>query len=239
MYNDQQFSKNRPNVGVTVVPFIYEDGKIKALVYRRPDDAEVFPGKYAFPNCFYDREKVKTAEEAAASALLSKTSVKLPHIEQLHTFSGDYIDPDRINTVNITYYAILRVSEVDHVGLDEFKKEWLPIEYIMALSDMFAFNHFEVFEMAWNRIRAKADYTPIAARFIDPQFTIGEFQKLTELLLGFELNNARFRDRIESSALLVPCEGVLKKGNTRHAQVYRLNPQHEGIFFPRSMTKGK
>lgn len=238
MYNHDLYSNKRPNVGVTVIPFIYDEKKIKALVYRRAADAEVFPGMLAFPNCFYDRELVSSADEAAINALSSKGDIEIPYFEQLHTFSGDYIDPERINTVNITYFSLVRFSEVKEIGAHLFEKEWMTTDEIINKKDQFAFNHFEVFAMAWDRIRAKAEYTPIAASLLDKMFTISEFKALTELLLGYELNNARLRDRIEVSDLLIPCEGCFG-GTTRPAQLFKLNPLNDGIFYPRSMTKPK
>jgi 8-oxo-dGTP diphosphatase len=239
MYNDELYSKKRPNVGVTIIPFIYDEGEIKALTYKRDLDAEVFPGRLAFPNCFYDRENVESAEEAAIGALLSKTSIELPYFEQLHTFSGNYIDPERINTVNITYFSLVRLADVSEIGDPHYEKEWLTVDEIIAKKDLFAFNHYEVFDYAWKRIRAKAEYTPIATNLLDEMFTIVEFKKLTEKLLGFELNNARLRDRIEVSELLIPCEGMFKTHSTKPAQLYRLNPLNDGVFYPRSMTKAK
>ena len=39
---EDNYSDRKPNVGVTVSPFIYEDEKIKVLLYKRSDDSEMF-----------------------------------------------------------------------------------------------------------------------------------------------------------------------------------------------------
>ena len=115
MYQSQKYNDSRPNVGVTVVPFIFEDGIIKTLVYKRASDSEVFAGQYCLPNAIFDIKKFNSLDETAQFALIEKTSVKLNHIEQIHTYSGLYIDPDRINTVNVCYFSICSKKDIQNV----------------------------------------------------------------------------------------------------------------------------
>jgi Uncharacterized conserved protein len=235
-YNPEIYNDQRPNVGVTIVPFIYDEQVIKTLVYKRPIDAEQFANTHALPNCFYDRKKFKTTDEAAKHALLVKTNISIPYMEQLHTFSGDHIDPNRINTINITYFALLRKSDILNISEKNFVSEWMDVDKLLK-KDNFAFNHHEVLSLAWNRICSKAEYTPIATQLLDEKFTIVEFKALTELLMNTKLNNSRFRDRVEKSELLIPCSGEFENRKTRPAQLYTVNPHIKDFFYPRSMTK--
>lgn len=238
MYRTDDFKNNRPNVGVTVVVFKYENGLIKTKVYKRSKESDVFPEYIALPNSFYDIKKHSNLEEAAKYALNFKTNMDIPFFEQLETFSGLYIDPERINTVNVSYIAIINDSEIKEVNVENnnFEDKWLEVEYLINNVDM-AFNHKEVLISAYNRLKAKAEYTPIACHLLGECFSIKDLKELTEILINDKLDNSRFRDRIKKSDMLVEVEGLYKKGANRPAQLYSLNKLYSGFFYPRSLTK--
>lgn len=245
MYNPAIHNDARPNVGVTVALLAFDstDRKIKTLVYHRKDDAEVFAGKLSLPNCPFDRQMFSSLDEAAVYSLDSKTDIKTPKIEQLYTFCGDYIDPERIITINTTYFSTINKSEVSSLNNESntYYTEWIEIEEALNKPDShFAFNHKEVLSLAWNRLKAKAEYTPVALSMLGESFTITEFRELTEMLIGTELNDSRFRDRVKKSNLLV-ASGNKSKSPTdkggKPAAVFSMNSDFKGEFFPRSLTK--
>lgn len=235
-YDSDKYSASRANIGVTVVPFIYENNVLKVLVYKRNENAEEFPHMLCLPNAFYDLTKGFTnLNQCAEYALAEKTNVKLNFIEQLATFSGDYIDPNRINTVNVAYFSLCRKEDIEHVGENsKFDSFWMSIDE--ALATEFAFNHGEVLKTAYNRLKAQSSYTPIAALLLDKQFTILEFKTILEYLLEETLDNSRFRDRIQKSDVLIG-KDEYKKGNNRPAQLFELNVSAKDIFYPKSLTK--
>ncbi|MGD1524622.1 NUDIX hydrolase [Vibrio owensii] len=235
MYNPKEFDDYRPNVGVTVIPVIYKDGELKVLAYARSSDAEEFSDTLAFPNGFFNRQKHNTAEEAAIDALKMKADAKLAHFEQLETFSGNYIDPNRITTVNITYFALLKPNEVsfDEAGAGQ----WLSIESLLSLSEIeFAFNHKEVLECAYERIKAKADYSPVALNLLPDEFTINDFLLLTQTLMGRTINEKTFRTKLQKSELLISTgRKHAASKQQRPSMLYRINPDFEGCFYPRAL----
>lgn len=235
-YNTDQFSHTRPNVGVTVAPFIYKDGKIKVLVYKRSKDSEVFPDCFCLPNRFFDITEFQDSDSAAYYALEEKTNVKIPHMQQFKTFSGTYIDPERIVTVNICYYSILREDEVSSVSLEQpFETFWMNVEDALKLN--FAFNHNEVLALAYEKMKSSAEYTTDPIHFLPEEFTIAELRDLVSLLLDIELNNSRFRDRVEKSGILTKCEGKKRQSANRPPQLFTFNKNFNGFFYPRSLTK--
>lgn len=236
-YQASKYDHLRPNVGVTVVPFIYKDESLKVLVYLRPEDADEFPGAYALPNCFYNIEKHENTEQAANEALSLKTSVSIPYLEQLHTFSGNHIDPNRINTINICYFALLRENNILPSGSGQFETKWVSVEYALNNLD-FAFNHKEVLEKAYDRVKAKAEYKPVACFLLKKKFTIAKFRDITSDLLGITLDNSIFRDKIKQSDILIECTGEKDTETSgRPAQLYSFNSGHTGYFYPRALTK--
>lgn len=234
-YNIEKYNSKRANIGVTVVPFIYEDNTLKVLLYKRHEDAEEFSGYHALPNAFYDIEKFQTLEDCATYSLAEKTNLHVRFLEQLATFSGSYIDPNRINTVNVSYFSLCR--RADLVAVEEHAKfniEWVDIN--IALSMELAFNHSEVLNVAYERLKAKASYTPIAAYLLEEEFTILEFKSIIEYFIDEKLDNSRFRDRIQKSDVLIGLD-KFKHGNNRPAQLFTLNFSAKDIFYPKSLTK--
>lgn len=235
MYNPKEFDDFRPNVGVTVIPVIYQDGELKALVYTRPWDAEEFSDTLAFPNGFFNRQKHKSAEEAAIDALSIKADAKLAHFEQLQTFSGLYIDPNRITTVNIAYFALLKPGEI---SLNEGGAgRWISIKSLLSLSEAeFAFNHMEILKVAYERIKAKSEYSPAALNLLPDEFTVADFLSLTETLMEQKINEKTFRTKLKKSGLLIETgRKHAASKQQRPSMLYRVNPDFSGCFYPRAL----
>lgn len=237
MYNANTHSDKRPNVGVTIAPFIFEDNELKVLVYKRSDDSEVFPSQYSLPNCFFDISKMSNLDEATLSALATKTSVEVPYIEQIHTFAGDYIDPDRVTTVNVAYLALAQKDQVKELHDNKFETKWMSL-HVLLKKDL-AFNHNEVLEMALQRLNSKAEYTNISTYLLNKNFTIKELREVTEYMIDEKLDNSRFRDRIKKTDIIIEVEGEFQTGVQRPAQLYRRNDDFKGYFYPKSLTKPK
>lgn len=234
-YDSSQYNENRPNVGVTIVPFIYEDNIIKTLMYKRKADAEVFASMWALPNAIFDiKREFENLESLAQYALKEKTNVALNHIEKVDTFSGSYIDP-RIMTVNVCFLSLCNRDEIINLGDQKFDTQWISVEE--ALKEELAFNHNEVLQSAYARLCSKAEYTALTAHLLPKNFTIAEFKGLIELLIGKPLDNSRFRDRIKKSDILFTLEGEFKRGANRPAQLYQLNDEYKDYFYPMSLTK--
>ena len=246
-YNSEKHNTSRPNVGVTIVPLVYNEDtcQIETLIYIRPENSEVFPGKVSLPNGVYDRQVVNCSDQAAELALKSKVNVALPYIEQLYTFSGDYIDPYRINTINITYLSILKKEDIQVLDKDNSDSisSWVSVDDLLSQnSDDFAFNHYEVLEMAYSRLKAKADYSPVILKLLPDSFTIATIKGLIEFLVGEPINDSRFRDRVRKRNLIIPVKlnGKILKGAPGGAGgqppiIYTLNKEFAGSFFPRSL----
>lgn len=234
-YDNSKYNERKANVGVTVVPFIFEDGTLKVLVYKRAKNSEVFADFYSLPNCFFDISLLSDLNEAAKYALANKTNVRMPYIEQVHTFSGSHIDPERINTVNIAYLALAQKDDIEKLDHSEFDTEWLPIDVVK--NKKLAFNHNEVLNVVLERLKSKAEYTNISCYLLNSKFTISELREITEYLIDEKLDNSRFRDRIRKSGIISEIEGEFKTGIQRPAQLYSINLDYNGYFYPKSLTK--
>ena len=236
MYQSDLYSNSRPNVGVTIAPFIYEDNCVKVLLYKRSKTADVFPNLYSLPNRFFDIRDFETLELAATYALEEKTNIAIPQMVQFHTFSGQYIDPSRIITVNTCFYSILRKNDVINTeNKHDFETIWVDVLDAKKLN--LAFNHNEVLDLAFEKVCNSAEYTTSPVHFLEYKFTISELRTVTEHLLNKKLDNSRYRDRISKSGILITCDGEMRKRSNRPAQLYRYNTSFLGYFYPISVTK--
>lgn len=236
-YNIDEFNHCRPNVGVTVCPFIYEkeEKQIKVLVYKRSFNSEVFPNEYALSNCFYDINKFSDSDSAAHDALKEKSDIDIPHLEQLKTYSGNNIDPQRMNTVNIAYWAILRHEEVMvKKPLSKYQATWVSIDEAKKI--VTAFNHSEVLKDAVNKLEEKTATSDSVFDLLPIKFTIAELQELIENLLNTKLDKARFRDRIKKYDVLEEIKGEMRTGPFRPAKLYKKKDNFSGNFYPKTLS---
>ncbi len=228
------FSNLRPNVGVTIVPITFMDGELKALIYQRHPDADFFPGHYAFPNGFMNIEKHKTLDDAANDALREKTDSELSHMEEFHVFSGDHIDPRRI-TINVGYLSIHRPLDISFGDGEstptQENTKWISADKLLSLkSSMFAFNHYEVFEVALKKIRSDAKKSSICLKLANDTFTIPEVLLIAKSLTGLNINEKTFRSRLKQYDAIINTGKERRVPSRRPSALYEKNPNHDGIL---------
>lgn len=95
-------------------------------------------------------------------------------------------------------------------------------ETLEIISSDLAFDHSKIIFYALNRLRNKAEYTPIVFNLIGETFTIGELQTLYETILGTEYSSPNFRRKILPMLEEADNETEKNRGH-RPAQIYRLS----------------
>ncbi|MFS1427072.1 NUDIX hydrolase [Vibrio splendidus] len=228
-----KFDSFRPNVGVTVASIILKDGQLQVLTYMRPLHAETFPDCLALPNGFMNIEKHSSIEDAAYDALQEKTGAKAAKLEQLHSFSGTYIDPSRRLTVNIGFVAMLKANEVyfgdDYQSPNMENVQWMPIKDALAMdSDMFAFNHKEVLEKALDQILRAGSPILVAVELLPDEFTIPELRMAYQLISNNTLNDNSLRNKIFKTGFIEPTGTKRSIKSVRPADLYRKNQSFKG-----------
>jgi 8-oxo-dGTP diphosphatase len=237
-YNPSEHNDLRPNVGVTVAAFIYQDGELKVLTYKRSSDSEVFAGLVSLPNSPYLRD-MSDSDSAAVDALEAKTGLRFP-VKKYSFYTGDYIDPSRINTVNLAYIAMGDLGGFTGNSIISENAEWRGVKSLLAIErSQWAFNHKEILESAVDQVKAWAEYTTFTLELLPERFTIAEFRDMTKHLIDEHIDNSRFRDRVAQTNVINICEGQMKNGSGRAAQLYTINREYTGFFYPKSLTKPK
>lgn len=214
-------------VATDLAIFTIRDEKLCILLIRRAGHPE--KGKWSLPGGFARVDE--TLDQAAARRLSEETGLKLDHsyLEQLRTYSEPDRDP-RGYVVSAAYVALVPQATTPVAGPSVLKGSagFVPVEEVLSGYDL-AFNHREILEDGLERVRAKLEYSPIAAHFLEGEsFTIPEFMRIYEIVWGVKFRHpSNFRRKVKSAAdLLLPVgtKGVPSFRGGRSSDLYRLGP---------------
>ena len=231
-YNAERYKK--PTVMVDVVIFTVEDDTLKVLLVKR--GGHPFKDYWALPGGGLQVEKDDSLEAAATRELIEETGVQNQYLEQLHTYGGPNRDP-RDWTVSIAYFALVAASEVTlKAGTDAAEALWHPIHGAKVGLEL-AFDHDKILADAIERLRSKLDYTDIAVHLLPEAFTLGDFQRVYEIIMQEKLNKSSFRQRVDRAGIVKPIPGEMRTGSNRPAQLYKfVKKKGNRVFFPRSIA---
>jgi 8-oxo-dGTP diphosphatase len=115
----------------------------------------------------------------------------------------------------------------------------LKITPFSAISDLtkekLGFDHAEILKSAVTRLRNKVEYTSLPGFLMPQEFTLTEFQKIYETLLGRSIEKKSFRTRILATYLL---EEIARRkvGANRPAKMYRLRNRKLPVLFARALV---
>ncbi len=219
-------------VTVDLVVLTVRDGALSALVIRRGEDP--YAGCLALPGGFV--REAESLDRAAARELAEETGLaELPvHLEQLATYGTVDRDP-RMRVISVAYLALAPDLPTPRAGGDAIAAAWAPVASI--LPDLFpgsppyagtaggslAFDHAKILADGVERARAKLEYSPLAAAFCPPQFTVGELRRVYEAVWGVALDPRNFHRKVTGTpGFLVPVGDTTARQGGRPAQLFRL-----------------
>src|SRR3954471_20611298 len=187
----------RPAVTVDCVVFGLDlDAEdLKILLIQR--SGKPFAGMWALPGGFVDMGE--TLEQAAKRELQEETGISRLYLEQLYTFGDPGRDP-RGHTVTVAYYALVKLSDHAPKAADDAKAvDWFSVSKPPKL----AFDHAKILKLALERLRAKVRYQPIGFELLPAKFTLGQLQRLYEIVLERPLDKRNFRKKVLGLDVLV------------------------------------
>jgi 8-oxo-dGTP diphosphatase len=208
-----------PPVAVTVdlVVLTIRAGQLSTLLIRR--GAPPYRGRWALPGGFIHPDE--GLEQAARRELAEETGLADPdvHLEQLASYGDPRRDP-RMRVVTVAYLALAPELPAPVAGSDAAAARWRPVAEIE--SRQLAFDHRLILADGVERARAKLEYSPLAAAFCPPEFTVAELRRVYEIVWGVDLDPRNFHRKVTGTpGFLAQAGGTTTRDGGRPAQLFR------------------
>lgn len=206
------------SVTVDVVCLTVREDAFQVLLVERGE--EPFAGRLAFPGGFVGIDEDLAA--AAQRELEEETGIEAPtFLDQLRTYGAPGRDP-RGRTVTVAHLAIAPDLPDAVGGSDAAAADWHPVEPLLRAPSTLAFDHGTILADAVERARSRLEWTPLAADFVGPEFTIAELRRVYEVIWGITLDPANFHRKATRARGFVEETGRnADSGRGRPAQLYR------------------
>jgi len=206
---------DKPSVTADIVIFTVQDNELKILLVKRA--VEPFKNKWAIPGGFVKMNE--SLEDAAKRELMEETGVGEVYLEQLYSFGEPKRDP-RGRVITIAYVALINSEKIKiRASTDVSEVQWFSIKKIPPL----AFDHKKILDYALKRLKWKFEYTPIAFSLLSKEFTLGEIQKIYEIVFNQQFDKRNFSKKILSLNILKE-ETIKRDVSHRPPQLYSLKP---------------
>jgi 8-oxo-dGTP diphosphatase len=210
---------------IDCVIFGFEAGELKVLLIERNE--EPFKDWLALPGYIVGQDE--SVDHAAERILYELTGLRDVAIRQFHTF-GDVNRHPQGRVITVGYFALIRINgqkEVAPVTQFARKAFWHPVNDLPKL----AFDHTEIFNRAFKKIRAKLNYEPIAFELLPEKFTLTQLQLLYEAVLSKKLDKRNFRKKMLSYGFLKELAEKQKGVSYRAAKLYKFDRRkYQKIF---------
>jgi 8-oxo-dGTP diphosphatase len=205
-------------VTVDLAVLTIREGTLTVLLVTR-GEAPALGGR-ALPGGFVRFDEDLSA--AAARELFEETGLSRSevHLEQLASYGDPGRDP-RMRVVTVAYLALAPGMPTPRPGGDAAGADWVPVTETGRL----AFDHGQILADALERARAKLEYTPLAAAFCPPEFTIAQLRGVYETVWDTTLDPRNFHRKVTGTpGFVIPANGETARGHGRPAQLYRKGP---------------
>jgi 8-oxo-dGTP diphosphatase len=212
-------------VGVDNVIFSIDTQQNRLLVLLVMRQDEPYVGSWCLPGTLV--RKGETLEAAADRILAEKIRVDNLYLEQLYTFGGPDRDPreavDRYNVryLSVSYFALVRYEAAELIATGVGGIAWYPIDKLPEL----AFDHQQIIEYGYRRLRSKLEYSPIAFDILPELFTLSDIYQLYATVLGETFSDySNFRNRLIKLKFLEETDQKSSRGSGRPATLFRFDP---------------
>jgi len=173
---------------------------LKVLLYKRT--AEPHQGKWCLPGGFLNIDE--TPEDNICRKISEKSYIDKCWLEQLYTFCDLNRDP-RARVLSIAYLGLMDEYESKRF---ESKSTWFTVQIntgkpttfrndnLILSESNFGFDHYNIIQVALERLRSKILYSNIIFNLLPEEFTLTQLQNVYEAILGKKDQAANFRRKI-------------------------------------------
>ncbi|MDF0556473.1 NUDIX domain-containing protein [Kamptonema sp. UHCC 0994] len=209
-------------VGVDNVIFSVDTVQNRLLVLLVMRQDEPFLDHWGLPGTLV--REGESIEDAAYRILAEKIRVKNLYLEQLYTFGNPGRDPREfsrgVRYLSVSYFALVRFEEAELIADGVSGIAWYPVKQVPKL----AFDHNQILEYGYRRLRNKLEYSPIAFEVLPEVFTLGELYQLYTTILGENFSDySNFRARLLKLGFLSDTGVKVSRGAGRPASLYRFD----------------
>lgn len=220
---------------IDCVIFGFDEGELKILLIER--NVEPFKDWWALPG--YLVEQDESLDNAAERILYELTGLRGIYMDQFHTF-GDVDRHPQGRVITVGYYAMIRLSgnkDLKPVPVTNYAKKavWIPLNDLPKL----AFDHDQIFGRAFQKIRNRISYQPIAFELLPEKFTLTQLQHLYEVILNKKLDKRNFRKKMLNYGILKELDEKQKGVSYRAAKLYKFDRRKYAKLFQKELSFGK
>lgn len=203
-------------IAVDIVLFGYEDNQLFVLLIKQKYGK--YKNTWSLPGGFVLNDE--GLKEAALRELQEESGVNVKDLEQLYTFGDDIFRDHRYRVVSVAYFGTVIPSSMKlKATTDAIDAKWFPMNEIYKLP----YDHKEILQTAYNRLKAKLNYQPIGFRLLDKKFPFSDLENLYMTILQKKIDRRNFRKKILSFDFLEETDEIIKKGSGRPATLFKFN----------------
>ena len=218
-----------PHISVDTVIFGFNGDQLKVLLLKMKFNQQWFlPGGYM--------KKEENLESAAIRILRERTQLDKIFLQEFAVFSElnrseeafkDFPDDlwHKKRFISVGYYALVNHKDVSPIG-DELSEscDWIILDELE--SQNITMDHKKIIEKALNTLREQISYKPIGLNLLPEKFTLSEFQKLYEAILGRTLNRGNFYRKIKNIGILKKLDEKRKGGAHKAPDLYTFDQEN-------------
>lgn len=220
-----------PHVSVDCVVFGFDENKLKVLLIEQDQlSTHQHEKRLALPgNLVYEQESL---DKAAERVLLELTNLTGVYLRQFHAFGNPervrkeadklwlqkYRSDPNARVITIAYYSLVRMElYIPKAGSFAASSYWVDINDVPDL----AFDHNEILDKALNALQEDLGQHKIGIDLLPKKFTLGQLQRLYEVILDKELDKRNFRKTIKRLPNIKPLNEKQIGVSHKPAQLFR------------------
>ncbi|MDO5509582.1 MAG: NUDIX hydrolase [Weeksellaceae bacterium] len=217
------------DISIDCVVFGFDDEQLKVLLIEQNKLDEEHVALKALPGDLV--KKGEDLDEAATRVLSELTNMQGLFLKQFGAFGH----PERVrgskdqkwlkqvrenpdaHIVTIGYYSLVRMEDYKPIAASfAHQTDWVDVYEIPEL----AFDHNIILEKALERLREDTQNNDISFELLPKKFTLGQLQKLHEMILDKKLDKRNFRKNVKKLDDLIPLNEKQKGVFHKPAQLY-------------------